>query len=61
MKIFLFLFLSIFTFASDGTPDYAIWNDLGITAEQYYYLSGLSGISMGFVFSLSIILILVKR
>ncbi|OZA43833.1 MAG: hypothetical protein B7X80_08715 [Sulfurovum sp. 17-42-90] len=61
MKILLFLFLSVLTFGGDGTPDYQIWLDLGITQEEYFYLSGLSGITMGFIFSLSIILVLVRK
>lgn len=61
MKILLFLFLSVFGFASDGTPDYQIWLDLGITAQEYYYLSALSGITFGFIFSLSIVLLFVKK
>lgn len=62
MKILLLsLFLSLSVFASDGTPSYQIWLDLGITAEEYYYLSALSGLSFGFIFSLSIILLLVRK
>jgi hypothetical protein len=61
MKILLFLFLSIISFAGDGTPTYQIWLDLGITQEEYYYLSGLSGLATGFIFSLSIILVLVRK
>ena len=61
MKILLFFFLSLISYASDGTPTYEIWSDLNITSSEYYYLSAQSGLSMGFLFALSIILILTKR
>ena len=64
MQFFLILFLTFVSdlSANDGTVNgYAIWEDLNITSQQYYELSGWSGMTMGFVFALSIVLILTKR
>ena len=57
--IMQYLFILFLTFVSDVHAE--IWDDLNITAEHYYQLSGFSGMATGFIFSLSIILILLKR
>ncbi|MDD3602342.1 MAG: hypothetical protein PHZ17_03385 [Sulfurovum sp.] len=56
----IILFLSIFCFAGDGTPSYHIWNDLGITQEEYYYLSGFSGVLSGSIIAFLMIWLVIK-
>ena len=67
MKKLFTIFALCFLFAkgllaSDGTENgYKIWEDLNITAEQYYNSSADLGVLMGFLFASTIIYLVARR
>ena len=63
MKYFIaILILTLSIYAGDGTPAYQIWKDLGIkTAEEYYYLSGFSGMLSGHIFAFILLYLIIRK
>ena len=59
--LFSIFFFSLVVIAGDGTPDYHIWLDLGITQKEYYYLSGFSGLLCGNIFAFVILYLLMRK